>query len=149
MKGLTATAGTALPPGADGPVLTVTVRITAEPSARTTMKNVAYVAPLPEDEATDLDGDGYADVIAEHLNPLVVPTLDTDTDRSDTDNDAQGVWTVEGAALSPHPVRPPPQRSRLRRRPALRAGIRGPAAVWRTPARTGRQQRRPSVPSFC
>ncbi len=106
VDGLTATATGPLPVGADGPVLTVQVRIVATPVTDTTMKNVAYVAPLAPADATDLDGDGFPDVIVEHLGPLVVPTLATDTATSPTDNDAQGLWTVQGSGATPAP--PPP-----------------------------------------
>ncbi|QDW62320.1 right-handed parallel beta-helix repeat-containing protein [Oerskovia sp. KBS0722] len=104
IAGLVATADSDLPVGADGPVLTVIVRITEVVDADTQMKNVAYVAPLVEPDATDLDGDGFEDVIAELANPLVVPTLATDTDASPTNNDTQGVWTVAAAVVPPTPT---------------------------------------------
>ncbi|MEV0645387.1 right-handed parallel beta-helix repeat-containing protein [Phytomonospora sp. NPDC050363] len=107
--GLTATAGAALPVDADGSPITVTVRVVSEPETPVTMRNVAYVAPLAPADATDLDGDGYADVVVEHRSPLEVPTLETDTDASATDNDAQGVWQVVpgGAAPTPTPTPSP------------------------------------------
>lgn len=93
--GATATATAELPAGADGSPLTVTVRVTAPPAGASTMRNVAYVAPAPD---TDVDGDGYPDTMVEQFGPLVVPTIDTDTDASETDNDAQGVWATTGAS---------------------------------------------------
>jgi hypothetical protein len=96
--GLTATASAALPAGDDGPPLTVTVRIIAVPDNNTTIKDVSYISPAPP---RDIDGDGSADVMIEHLGPLVVPTISTDTATSATDNDAQGYWTV--AASGPVP----------------------------------------------
>lgn len=109
VAGLVATAAADLPVGADGPVLTVVVRITEVVGADTEMKNVAYVAPLVETDATDLDGDGFADVIAELANPLVVPTLATDTGASLTNNDTEGVWTVAAAVVPPTPTPTPTQ----------------------------------------
>ncbi|MGI9824884.1 beta strand repeat-containing protein [Agromyces sp. Marseille-Q5079] len=98
-----ATSGESIPAGDDGPVLTVVVRILSVPSDTTTMRNVAYVAPA---EPVDLDADGFVDEVFERLNPLVVPTLDTDTEASETDNDAQGVWSVAGS-VTPEPPEPP------------------------------------------
>ncbi|WP_348789850.1 right-handed parallel beta-helix repeat-containing protein [Leifsonia sp. NPDC080035] len=86
-----ATSAEEIPPGDDGPALTVTVRVTSPPPGTSSMKNVAYIAPGAD---TDLDGDGYSDAIIEQFGPLVVPTIDTDTDVSETDNDAQGVWAT-------------------------------------------------------
>ncbi len=102
--GLTATATDPLATGTDGPVITVQVRIVANPVADTTMKDVAYIAPLAPANATDLDADGYPDVIVEHLSPLTIPTLATDTDASPTDNDAQGSWTVQQGSAGPIPT---------------------------------------------
>ncbi|WP_091028593.1 right-handed parallel beta-helix repeat-containing protein [Microbacterium oxydans] len=95
VDGLTATAAEELPAGADGPVLSVVVRIVSVPAGTETMRNVAYVAPAG---ITDLDGDGFDDVVFEQLNPLEVPTIDTDTEASATDNDAQGVWAVRAGS---------------------------------------------------
>lgn len=95
VSGLTATAGEDLPPDAEGPVLSVVVRIVSVPSGSTSMRNVAYVAPAG---ISDLDGDGFDDIVFEHLSPLVVPTIDTDTDASATDNDAQGAWNVTASS---------------------------------------------------
>ncbi|MFJ3404083.1 right-handed parallel beta-helix repeat-containing protein [Promicromonospora sp. NPDC090134] len=108
IDGGTATAAADLPVDADGPALTVTVRVTDPAPGEATMRNVAYVAPAPD---TDLDEDGVVDAIVEHLSPLVVPTIDTDTDASPTDNDAQGVWTTLGepAPEPPSPPTPPAQ----------------------------------------
>ncbi|MHC5258083.1 right-handed parallel beta-helix repeat-containing protein [Streptomyces sp. UC4497] len=103
----TATATDALATGTEGPALKVTVRITAEADKDVTMKNVAYVAPLAPENSTDLDGDGYADVIKEYRSPLVVPTLATDTDESATDNDTQGRWTVTADSTPPSPTPSP------------------------------------------
>ncbi|MGB3442605.1 MAG: right-handed parallel beta-helix repeat-containing protein [Actinophytocola sp.] len=104
IDGLTATASDALAAGADGPTITVQVRVTTQQATEITMKNVADVAPLPPAEATDLDGDGYVDVIIEDPNPLTVPTLATDTDQSATNNDAQGFWTVAASNSQPTPT---------------------------------------------
>lgn len=96
-NGRVATATDALGKGRSGPRITVRVRISGGVAPGTVMKNVAYVAPLGRSHATDLDGDGYVDVIVEHRSPLVVPTLDTDTDESPTDNDAQGFWSISAS----------------------------------------------------
>lgn len=93
VNGRTATAEGDLAAGAEGPVLTVVARIVAVPGGSSTMRNVAYVAP---GSTTDLDGDGFDDVVFERLSPLAIPTIDTDTVASATDNDAQGVWAVAG-----------------------------------------------------
>lgn len=103
ISGLTATALADLPAAADGPPLTVRVRITSIPSGAQTMKNVAYVAPLAPADATDIDGDGVVDVVVEFRSPLVIPTLDTDTDASATDDDAQGVWRLAPSDTPPTP----------------------------------------------
>ncbi|ANJ25990.1 hypothetical protein ATC03_03815 [Agromyces aureus] len=100
ISGTTAVAGGEIPPGADGSALEVTVRIVSIPADTTSMRAVAYVAPAG---TADVDGDGFDDVIFERLNPLVVPTLDTDTDASPTDNDAQGIWMVAAAGPGPGP----------------------------------------------
>jgi hypothetical protein len=99
VDGLVATAEDALAHGSDGPVLTVTVRVTDAASGSRTFRNVAYVAPLAPADAFDLDDDGNADVIVEHHNPLVVPTIDTDTVASATNNDTEGSFTVGSAVL--------------------------------------------------
>ena len=82
--------------GDDGPALTVTVRIVVAPAGRSTMRDVAYVAPAPDTRPRRrrLRRRHRGDV-----GPLVVPTLATDTDASPTDNDAQGVWMTN--AVSP------------------------------------------------
>nr|WP_237500134.1 right-handed parallel beta-helix repeat-containing protein [Streptomyces sp. SID8379] len=107
--GLTATATDALATDAEGAALKVTVRITAEADTDVTMKNVAYLAPLASGDSTDLDGDGYADVVKEYRSPLVVPTLATDTGESATDNDTQARWTVtpDGTPPNPNPTPTP------------------------------------------
>ena len=97
IDGLTATAQSDLPAGEDGPPLMVTVRIVAPPSGAATMRNVAYIAPAPD---TDLDGDGFVDLMIEQFSPLAVPTIDTDTDATETDNDTQGVWAVAPSGSS-------------------------------------------------
>jgi hypothetical protein len=92
--GLTATATERLGVGERGPTIRVRVRVTVDLARDILMKNVAYVAPLAPEDSGDLDGDGFTDVIIERPGPLVVPELDTDTDESETDNDAQGFWSV-------------------------------------------------------
>ncbi|ROP74057.1 uncharacterized protein DUF11 [Curtobacterium sp. PhB115] len=94
--GTTGTAEGPLPSGADGSLITVTVRIGERSAA--TLHDVAFVALAA---AQDVDGDGYDDPIIERTNPLVVPTVDTDAIASPTDNDADGVWTI--AADEPTP----------------------------------------------
>jgi uncharacterized repeat protein (TIGR01451 family) len=69
--------------GADGNPITVVVQIPADLTGQ--FKNVAYVTPLDPD--------------ATETNPLVVPTIDTDTVASATDNDAEAVIDV----LPPEP----------------------------------------------
>lgn len=91
VNGMVATAADELPLGADGPALSVVVRVVSFPPAGTAMRDVAYIAPPPP---SDLDEDGFADTMLERFGPLVVPTLATDTDASPTDNDAQGVWVL-------------------------------------------------------
>jgi len=66
--------------GADGPVLTVVLRASA--NAQGERRNVAYIAPA--------DGDVV------EANALVLPGRDTDTRTTDTDNDAQAVYAVAG-----------------------------------------------------
>jgi len=84
----------------DGPPISVVARITSVPTDAAAMRNVAYVSPAA---TRDLDGDGFDDAVIEHLNPLVVPTIDTDTATSVTDNDAQGVWAVTSNTPSDTP----------------------------------------------
>jgi hypothetical protein len=74
---------TTLVAGADGNPITVVVQIPADLTGQ--FKNVAYVSPA-ETEARETD-------------PLVAPTIDTDTVSSLTDNDAQAVIGV----LPPEP----------------------------------------------
>ena len=105
--GLTATATEALAVGARGRPVTVQARIITEPATDVHEKDVAYIAPLPPANATDLDGDGHADVVVENVSPLVVPSLGTDTDQSGTDNDAQGFWSVAGKDVIPTPTPSP------------------------------------------
>lgn len=102
VDGATATAGADLAVGADGPVLTVTARVLTPPAGESTIRNVAYITPAPD---ADLDEDGSVDTVIERLSPLVVPTISTDTEATATDNDAQGIWTVEGAPV-PEPPGP-------------------------------------------
>jgi hypothetical protein len=108
--GLTATATERLDVGERGPTITLSVRITANPAREILMKDVAYIAPLAPEDSRDLDGDGYVDVIDERPGPLVVPDLDTDTDESETDNDAQGFWavTASGQVIPLPPSTDPP-----------------------------------------
>ena len=70
--------------GADGNPITVVVQIPADLTGQ--FKNVAYLSPA-ENETT------------QETNPLVVPTIDTDTVASATDNDAEAVIDV----LPPQP----------------------------------------------
>lgn len=69
----------------------ITVKATIKAGVTGVQKNVAYVSP----HASDIP----------ETNPLVVPTLTTDTSTSPTDNDAQAQLTV----TSPPPTneRPP------------------------------------------
>ncbi|TFV98319.1 right-handed parallel beta-helix repeat-containing protein [Leifsonia flava] len=106
LDGATATAAAELPSGEDGPSLTVVVRIITAPPGESTMHNVAYTGPAAV--VVDLDGDGFADPIVEQTSPLVVPTIDTDTDASETDNDAQGSWVVVVDEPTPEPPAPGP-----------------------------------------
>jgi len=108
--GLTATATKRLGVHDTGPTIRMSVRITASPAREILMKDVAYVAPLAPEDSKDLDGDGYVDVIDERPGPLVVPDLDTDTDESETDNDAQGFWavTASGKVVPLPPSTDPP-----------------------------------------
>ncbi len=96
--GLVATADDDLPVGEDGPVITVVARVrsmTWQPDQITQdVHNVAYIAPLAADLATDLDGDGFPDVRIENVSPLVVPAVTDDTDQTATNNDTQGVIPV-------------------------------------------------------
>lgn len=101
VNGTTATATGEIAAGADGPALTVTVRLVSPPPGDSTMRDVAYISPAAE---TDLDGDGYVDVVQEQFRPLVVPTLATDTDASATDNDAQGSWATSTDAGGTQPA---------------------------------------------
>jgi nitrous oxidase accessory protein NosD len=101
--GLTATSSNDLERGQDGPPITVKVRIVdvawTQGEATRALPNVAFVSPLAADNASDRDGDGFADVIIENLNPLAVPTITTDTFASATNNDTQGVVSaVRGAS---------------------------------------------------
>jgi hypothetical protein len=75
---------TTLAGGADGNPITVVVQIPADLTGQ--FKNVAYVSPAENETA-------------EETNPLVVPTIDTDTVASATDNDAEAVIDV----LPPQP----------------------------------------------
>ncbi len=67
----------------DGPLITVTATIDA--SFTGTAKNVAYVSPA----ATD----------GPETNPLVVPTLTTNTSTTPTDNDAEAVLGVAKVSI--------------------------------------------------
>jgi hypothetical protein len=69
--------------GADGKPITAVVQIPADLTG--SFKNVAYVSPA-ENETTE-------------TNPLVVPTIDSDTTATPTDNDAQAIIDV----LPPEP----------------------------------------------
>jgi uncharacterized repeat protein (TIGR01451 family)/fimbrial isopeptide formation D2 family protein len=84
----TTTAGTcvaaaALAAGVDGPVITVTAKLSATFAGVAT--NVAYVSPAGSD--------------GPETNPLVVPTLGTDTVASPTDNDAQASLEVQRVSI--------------------------------------------------
>ena len=72
------TSSVGLASGAAGDVITVTAKVAA--GTRGAIRNVAYVSPAAG-EVTE-------------TNPLVVPTLTTDTTTSSTDNDAEAVVTV-------------------------------------------------------
>ena len=71
---LTCTSSNALAAGTTGTLITVVAQIQQDDQPGT-LKNVAYVAPATGD--------------VPETNPLVVPTLATDTSTSVTDNDAQ------------------------------------------------------------
>jgi Domain of unknown function (DUF5979) len=75
---LVCTSSTTLAAGADGNPITVVVQIPTDLTGQ--FKSVAYVSPA-ENETTE-------------TNPLVVPTIDTDTVASATDNDAEAVIDV-------------------------------------------------------
>lgn len=77
--------------GADGAPITVTARIAANFTG--SAKNVAYVQPLQPAGTTPGD--------APETNPLgdPVPTLDTDTATSPTDNDAQALLEVKKVSI--------------------------------------------------
>ena len=79
----TCVAAGSLAAGADGPLITVTATIGA--SFTGAGKNVAYVKPA----ATD----------GPETNPLVTPTLTTDTTTSPTDNDAEASLTVAKVSI--------------------------------------------------
>ena len=96
VTGATATATADLPAAADGPPVTLTARLVAAAPGSST-RTVAYVAPAPD---TDVDEDGGVDTMVE-LNPLVVPTISTDTTVSATNNDVSGIWVVTGPAPAP------------------------------------------------
>ena len=76
--GATCVADAGLPAGTDGPVITVTATI--DHAFVGTLHNVAYVSPSAQ-ETTE-------------TNPLVVPSTDTNTDTTPTDNDAQAPLEV-------------------------------------------------------
>jgi len=75
---LVCTSSTTLAAGADGNPITVVVQIPTDLTGQ--FKSVAYVSPA-ENETTE-------------TNPLVVPTIDTDTVASATDNDTEAVIDV-------------------------------------------------------
>jgi uncharacterized repeat protein (TIGR01451 family) len=78
LTNLVCTSSDTLSAGADGKPITAIVQI---PEGVTgPFKNVAYVSPSPK-EITE-------------TNPLVIPTISTDTASTPTDNDAEGVVTV-------------------------------------------------------
>ncbi len=79
----TCVAGAALAAGADGATITVVATIGASFSG--VAKNVAYVSPSQNDVA--------------ETNPLVTPTLATDTAKSATDNDAQAQLEVPKVSI--------------------------------------------------
>jgi uncharacterized repeat protein (TIGR01451 family)/LPXTG-motif cell wall-anchored protein len=73
-----------LPANADGPAVTVTATVKAGFTGEA--RNIAYVAPSPDDE--------------DETNPLVIPDTDTDTTASPTDNDAEAPVTVTEERLA-------------------------------------------------
>ncbi len=77
--GLTCTSANALPAGAAGKPITVTVKLPDDVDGL--FRNVAFVAPSADE--------------APETNPLVVPNNSTDTKASPTDNDAEAVLTVK------------------------------------------------------
>ena len=77
---LTCTSLHALAADATGSPITVVAEIPADAQPDTTLKNVAYVSPAKGD--------------VPETNPLVIPTLATDTSTSATDNDAQAAIVV-------------------------------------------------------
>ncbi len=79
----TCVAAAALAAGVDGPVITVTAKLSATFAGVAT--NVAYVSPAGSD--------------GPETNPLVVPTLGTDTAASPTDNDAQASLQVQKVSI--------------------------------------------------
>jgi uncharacterized repeat protein (TIGR01451 family) len=76
----TCTSSVVLDPKATGAPITVTATVNADAVLGSTQTNVAYVAPASGDVT--------------ETNPLVVPTLATDTTTSTTDNDAQASLTL-------------------------------------------------------
>lgn len=84
--GQTCTAGAPLGAAQDGPVLTMTAKITTGFTG--TAKNVAWVAPV----GTDVP----------ETNVLVIPTLTTDTLASVTDNDSEATLTVPKVSIGDH-----------------------------------------------
>jgi hypothetical protein len=89
-KSLTCTSSAALAADASGKPITVVAQI-LEDEQPSTLKNVAYVSPAKGD--------------VPETNPLVIPTLATDTSTSVTDNDAQAAIDVtapqvEGVVLT-------------------------------------------------
>ena len=95
VAGSVATSSVEILVGADGPPLTVVARIVGTPAGVVSLQDVAYIAPAA---TTDLDGDGFTDVVFERMSPLVVPTISTDAAASPTDNDAGGIWTFAASA---------------------------------------------------
>ncbi len=76
---VTWTSDAPLAAGATGPEITLTLAVTEQPASQT-LKNVAYISPAPQD--------------GPETNPLEVPTRDTDTRATPTDNDDQDEITV-------------------------------------------------------
>ncbi|MDO5285488.1 MAG: SdrD B-like domain-containing protein [Actinomycetia bacterium] len=78
--GLTCTSSQALAAGADGKPIVATFQLPSTTTYPVTYRNVAYVSPAKGETP--------------ETNPLVVPTIDTDTAKSATDNDSEASLTL-------------------------------------------------------
>ena len=104
-KGLTCTSSERLAPGANGKPIVVTFQLPAAANTPVTYRNVAYVSPVGGD--------------APETNPLVIPTIHTNTTTSTTDNDAQASLTLTNhGEVIPLPTPPAPKPNDPGRRPA-------------------------------